>query len=237
MKPPETRLNYDQLQTGVAAANRHFALIRKKYPSLKIYLVLSLPSGQTRIGSSPEEILKEFPALVLNDAAKALILDFLKTPEPKDASAAEKERLKDQFANLTPSGSSWAPFPSLPDKRIHHQPEILHGNLLTRRPRRRHQHRPVRTHLRTVAARSSPLPVPGRSAPPGCGLPRRRRDDNPFGLHVEFHVHDLPRSGDPKNLTVKIGAFHRGSLADPGHLPQEFPPNSIKSQNFESLKT
>jgi hypothetical protein len=36
----------------------------------------------------------------LNDAAKALILDFLKTPEPKDASAAEKERLKDQFANL-----------------------------------------------------------------------------------------------------------------------------------------
>ncbi len=27
MNPPETRLNYDQLQTGVAAANRHFALI------------------------------------------------------------------------------------------------------------------------------------------------------------------------------------------------------------------
>jgi predicted ATP-dependent endonuclease of OLD family len=57
-----------------------------------------------------------------------------------------------------------------------------------------------------------------------------RRDDNPFGFHVEFHVHDLPRSGDPKNLTVKIGAFHHESLADPGHLPQEFPPNSIKSQ-------
>ena len=27
MKPPETRLNYDQLQTGAAAANRHFVLI------------------------------------------------------------------------------------------------------------------------------------------------------------------------------------------------------------------
>jgi hypothetical protein len=27
MKPPDTRLNYDQLQTGVAAANRHFVLI------------------------------------------------------------------------------------------------------------------------------------------------------------------------------------------------------------------
>jgi hypothetical protein len=100
MKPPETRLNYDQLQTGVAAANRHFALIRKKYPELKMYLVLSLPSGQAKIGSSPKEILKEFPALVLNDAAKALILDFLKKKESKDASDADKKRLKDQFENL-----------------------------------------------------------------------------------------------------------------------------------------
>jgi hypothetical protein len=100
MNPPDTRLNYDQLQTGVASANRHFALIRKKYPGLKIYLVLSLPSGQTRIGSSPEEIVKEFPAMVLNDAAKALILDFLKKKEPKDATTADKKRLKDQFENL-----------------------------------------------------------------------------------------------------------------------------------------
>jgi hypothetical protein len=85
MKSPDKCLNYDQLQTGVAAANAHFALIRKKYPELKMY---------------PKEILKEFPALVVNDAAKALILDFLKTPEAKDASDAEKKRLKDQFANL-----------------------------------------------------------------------------------------------------------------------------------------
>ena len=100
MKPPETHLNYDQLQTGVVAANRHFALIRKKYPELKMYLVLSLPSGQAKIGSSPKEILKEFPALVLNDAAKALILDFLKNKEPKDATDADKKRLREQFENL-----------------------------------------------------------------------------------------------------------------------------------------
>jgi hypothetical protein len=100
MKPSATRLNFDQLQTAVAAANRHFSLIRKKYPDLKMYLVLSLPSGQTRIGSSPKEILKEFPAMVVKNAAKALILDFLKTPESKDASDAEKKRLKDQFENL-----------------------------------------------------------------------------------------------------------------------------------------
>ena len=36
-----------------------------------------------------------------------------------------------------------------------------------------------------------------------------RPDDNPFGLHVEFHVDDLPRRRNPKNLTVKIGAFHQ----------------------------
>jgi hypothetical protein len=63
-----------------------------------------------------------------------------------------------------------------------------------------------------------------------------RRDDNPFGLHVEFHVHDLPRSGNPKNLTVKISAFHRESLADPGHLPQGFPPNFIKIQDLTERK-
>ena len=44
-------------------------------------------------------------------------------------------------------------------------------------------------------------------SPPGRPVDLRR-DDNPLGLHVEFHVHDLPRSGDPKNLTVKIDAFH-----------------------------
>ena len=74
----------------------------------------------------------------------------------------------------------------------------------------------------------------------GIGMPslgravHLRPDDNPLGLHVEFHVHDLPRRGNPKNLTVKICALHRESLAAPGHLPQEFPPKSIKSpKNFE----
>ncbi len=61
-----------------------------------------------------------------------------------------------------------------------------------------------------------------------------RRDDNPFDLHVEFHVHDLPWSGDPKNLTVKIVDLRRESFTDPGHLPKKFPPNSIKNFLFWS---
>lgn len=100
MQTPTKHLDFDQLQTATAGANRHFALIRKKYPELRMYLVLSLPSGQVRIGSSPKEILKELPALVVNNAAKALIFDLLKTPESKDASDAEKKRLKEQFENL-----------------------------------------------------------------------------------------------------------------------------------------
>ena len=60
-------LNFDQLQVAVAAAKRQFDLIRKKYPDLKAYLVMSLPSGQTAIESSPAQILSEFPAMVIDD--------------------------------------------------------------------------------------------------------------------------------------------------------------------------
>lgn len=38
--------------------------------------------------------------MMVNNAAKALILDFLKTPESKDASDAEKKRLKERLENL-----------------------------------------------------------------------------------------------------------------------------------------
>ena len=62
-------LNFDQLQVAVAAAKRQFELIRKKYPNLKAYLVMSLPSGQTGIDSSPTQILSEFPAMVIEDGS------------------------------------------------------------------------------------------------------------------------------------------------------------------------
>jgi len=60
-------MNLDQLQVAVAAAKRQFDLIRKKYPNLNAYLVMSLPSGQTGIDSSPAQILREFPAMVVDD--------------------------------------------------------------------------------------------------------------------------------------------------------------------------
>lgn len=57
---------HNQVQIAVAAAKRQFDLIRKKYPDLQAYLVLSLPGGQTEVGSSPKEILKEFPSMVMD---------------------------------------------------------------------------------------------------------------------------------------------------------------------------
>ncbi|MEX1116713.1 MAG: hypothetical protein WEB53_15815 [Akkermansiaceae bacterium] len=93
-------LTPEQFQAALAAAKRRFALLREKYPSRKGYLVLSLLGEQTGIGSSPKEILKDFPSLIVADAAKLLLVDFLKNEKPKDGSEAEKKRLKEQYEQL-----------------------------------------------------------------------------------------------------------------------------------------
>jgi hypothetical protein len=96
-------LNLEQLKAAVAAANQRFDLIRKKYPELKAYLVLSLPGGQTEIGSSPAQILKEFPAIVVDDSNKTAALDLqssLELLEWKDKKSPEIEKLKKQLDQI-----------------------------------------------------------------------------------------------------------------------------------------
>ncbi len=97
---PSISLNPDKFQAALAAAKEHFSLVRKKYPDLKAYLVLSLKGQQTGIGSSPKEIFRDFPDLIIDDSTKAALREFLKTPEPKDASDAEKKRLKEKLESL-----------------------------------------------------------------------------------------------------------------------------------------
>jgi hypothetical protein len=46
-----SRLGLSQFQEAIAVANRHFALIRKKYPNLRAYLVLFLRGGKTKPNS------------------------------------------------------------------------------------------------------------------------------------------------------------------------------------------
>jgi hypothetical protein len=105
-------LNLDQLQVAVAAAKRQFDLIRNKYPDLKArlptgqsasVLVMSLPSGQTGIDSSPTQILSEFPAMVVDDGAKTDALNLLsrlKVLESQAKTGPETERLKKQLDQL-----------------------------------------------------------------------------------------------------------------------------------------
>jgi len=93
-------LSHDQFHAAIKAAQKRFSLIREKYPDLKAYLVLSLAGGQTGLGSAAKEMLKDCPALLVNDNAKDRLVAFLKIPEPKDASEAEKTRLKEQYQQL-----------------------------------------------------------------------------------------------------------------------------------------
>jgi hypothetical protein len=93
-------LSRDQFHAAIKAAQERFSLIRKKHPGLKGYLVIALAGGQTGIGSSEKEILKECPTLAVNNQAKADLVAFLKIKEPKDASDAEKKRLKEQYQHL-----------------------------------------------------------------------------------------------------------------------------------------
>ena len=93
-------LNLDQLQVAVAAAKRQFDLIRKKYPDLKAYLVLSLPGGQTGIDSSPTQILGEFPAMVVDDSTKTGALNILSQQSETNTGTEMERRMKEQLDQL-----------------------------------------------------------------------------------------------------------------------------------------
>jgi len=101
MPTPDNTLNHEQFQVAVAEATRHFSLIRKKYPELKGYLVLSLLGEQTKINSSPKEVLSEFPSLVANNEAKTRMLRFLEAAHPKDETQSARERWQQQFQELS----------------------------------------------------------------------------------------------------------------------------------------
>lgn len=104
VNPKEKRhafmLNFYQLQTAVTAAKWQFAIIRKKYPELKGYLVLSLPGGQTGVDSSPIQILNEFPKLITDEKARATARNLLEQLEAKDLKEPEKARLEQRLAQV-----------------------------------------------------------------------------------------------------------------------------------------
>jgi len=97
-------LDYAQLQLAITAAKRQFSLIQAKYPAIKAYLVLSLPSGQTGIDSGPLQILAEFPGMVIGDAVKTTALDLqarIKAMEWRGTAGPEVEQLRKELERIT----------------------------------------------------------------------------------------------------------------------------------------
>jgi hypothetical protein len=100
MNVPTATLDPDQFHSAVAAAKERFAVIRMKYPSLKGYLVLSVPGKQAGIGGSVRELLKDLPALIVNDEAKSNLQDHIKNPPEKEDSEALRKKWQAKFDEL-----------------------------------------------------------------------------------------------------------------------------------------
>lgn len=94
------RLDLNQFQKALAAANRHFAKIRKKYPTLRAYLVLSLRDGQTKLDGELADSIREFPSLLLDSTAKTKILELIKKLKPKEATKPKQIQLKAELKDL-----------------------------------------------------------------------------------------------------------------------------------------
>lgn len=69
-------MNIDELKIAVDKSNAVFKKIKEKYPVLAGHLVLSSPDGQCNLTTDLLEILKTFPAMIVDSRQKenALIL-------------------------------------------------------------------------------------------------------------------------------------------------------------------
>ena len=94
------RLDLSQFQEALAAANQHFARIRKKYPSLRAYLVLSLRGGQTKLDNELVDLIREFPSLLLDNPAKTKTLELIKKLKSKESTKPKQIQLKAELKDL-----------------------------------------------------------------------------------------------------------------------------------------
>lgn len=94
------RLDLSQFQGALVAANQHFAEIRRKYPTLRAYLVLSLRGGQTKLDGELADSICEFPSLLMDNRVKTKTLELIKKLKPKESTKPEQIRLKDELKDL-----------------------------------------------------------------------------------------------------------------------------------------
>lgn len=93
-------LDPDQFQAAVMAARDRFTQLKEKHPTLKGHIVLCIPGKQTGINSSPTDILKELPALIVDDPARKAFIANRDKPLPKDASESQRQRAKEDLKEL-----------------------------------------------------------------------------------------------------------------------------------------
>jgi hypothetical protein len=63
-------MNREDLNMAIDKATKVFKTIMSNYPGLKGYLVFSSPRGQCELTDDPEQILKEFPAMICESESK-----------------------------------------------------------------------------------------------------------------------------------------------------------------------
>jgi hypothetical protein len=66
----EGRMNITELDIVAGKANTLFKKIKDKYPKLAGYLVYSSPHGQCNLTTDLFEILKVFPAMIIDSSQK-----------------------------------------------------------------------------------------------------------------------------------------------------------------------
>jgi hypothetical protein len=101
MTDQSTHLTPDQLKAAADGAAAHSSLIRKTYPKLDAYAVFSIPGAQTGIYSSPGEIMKELPAMVVDSTEKTEAKSLLKKLKNKDISEEDKKKYTKEFDALS----------------------------------------------------------------------------------------------------------------------------------------
>ena len=95
-----TGLNLCQFQDALAAASRHYAKIRKKYPTLRAYLVLSLRGGQTKLDNELADSIREFPFLLLDNTTKTKTRALIKKLKPQESNKPEQIKLRAELKDL-----------------------------------------------------------------------------------------------------------------------------------------
>jgi hypothetical protein len=94
-------LTYQQFLAAIDHTKNHFAMLRKKFPQMKAYLVLALRGEQANDLSNLVNILREFPSLISDGDTTADFRRHLKATKQQNGEANERaawQKLFQQYA-------------------------------------------------------------------------------------------------------------------------------------------